>query len=213
MSRRWWWAWLCAALALIFLLQGLLVVIGWSEVADQRVNALVAGTWQPTIGLYCKFWALLGGIEATTLLAIGLFVYLRRQGFKREAWALLAFPLAILLESLYRHFVAQPPPPNAHGDGWSLAMLLPGHERANTFPSGHMLRTVLIYGLLAFVVARLAPASRLRQTITPLVGILVIVMAASRLYLAVHWQSDVVGGAALGGTALVAAIMWMERPG
>ena len=37
-------------------------------------------------------------------------------------------------------------------------------------------------------------------------------MAFDRLYLDVHWESDVIGGLLLGAIALVAATVWLDRP-
>jgi membrane-associated phospholipid phosphatase len=37
-------------------------------------------------------------------------------------------------------------------------------------------------------------------------------MAFNRLYLDVHWESDVLGGVLLGAIALLAGTVWLDRP-
>jgi undecaprenyl-diphosphatase len=75
-----------------------------------------------------------------------------------------------------------------------------------------MVRTVLVYGLLAFVVRRLAPWPLLRNLAIPAAIVLIVVLAFDRLYLEVHWESDVLGGILLGAIALVSATVWLDRP-
>ena len=65
------------------------------------------------------------------------------------------------------------------------------------FPSGHTTMSVVAYGFLAFLVCRSlsAPVRLLIATSTAL-GIALI--ALSRLYLGVHWASDVIAGTSFG---------------
>lgn len=74
-----------------------------------------------------------------------------------------------------------------------------------------MTRGVLVFGLLAFLILRLGPErGALRRLAVPLALVLLLLLAFDRLYLAVHWESDVIGGILLGGTMLAAAISWMD---
>jgi undecaprenyl-diphosphatase len=41
---------------------------------------------------------------------------------------------------------------------------------------------------------------------------IIVIVAFDRLYLDVHWESDVIGGLLLGAIALVAATVWLDRP-
>ncbi|MDQ6918907.1 MAG: phosphatase PAP2 family protein [Candidatus Dormibacteraeota bacterium] len=159
-----------------------------------------------------RFIALLGGIELTGLLGLGLFIYLWRLGYRLGAVAAAALPLSSLVELVYKHTIYHPAPASlAHPDGPSFATLL---EKVGgpewSFPSGHMTRALVIYGLLAFVVVRLSNRPLLCRLALPVALGIVVLEAFDRLYLEVHWESDVIGGFLLGATFLAAAISWLE---
>jgi membrane protein DedA with SNARE-associated domain len=64
-----------------------------------------------------------------------------------------------------------------------------------SFPSGHSTENAVMYGFLAFLMARqLQPAWRLPVAVAA--GVFVALIAFSRLYLGAHWFSDVAGGLA-----------------
>ncbi len=74
----------------------------------------------------------------------------------------------------------------------------------NGFPSGHTQNTVTVWGYLAAVVARLTPPqprralTRPRRLFVGLAALLIILVPLSRLYLAVHFAHDLIGGYAIG---------------
>lgn len=76
------------------------------------------------------------------------------------------------------------------------------------FPSGHVLSLVVFFGLVTYLLS----GSRLGRTWRWLGGGfsagLLLAVAFSRLYLDVHWLSDVFGGFAL-GLAYLLAIIWL----
>ena len=191
------------------------VSLGWLNTADHDVEQALASAWDPPLHPVFQGIAVLGGVEVTSVVMIGLVIYLWRRGFRAEALVFVAFLAAEALEILYNSNLTHPRPPDsvAHADGPSLSILLePATGLHNSFPSGHMVRTVLVYGLLAFVIRRLAPWPWLRNLAVPLAIVLVVVMAFDRLYLEVHWESDVLGGILLGAIALVSATVWLDRP-
>lgn len=180
--------------------------------SDLDAAAAFKALYDPALLPVFRALALLGGIEMTTLVGLGLFAFLWRHGYRLGALATAALPVDTLIELVYKHTINHPGPPASlsHPDGPSLSELLERGPGGWSFPSGHMARTVVVYGLLAFVVQRLALRPALRRLAAPVAVLLVLVMAFDRLYLEVHWLSDVVGGLLLGTTFLAASISWLE---
>jgi len=206
-----------AVLAVVYLGLTLAVALGWLDGPDHTVARQLDTAWQPALQAPFHAIAELGGIELTTLLAAALIVVLYRRGFRSEAWGVaVAFVSAQVFEVFYKAQLFHPAPPasRSHGDGPSVTDLLnhglvTGH---NSFPSGHMVRAVLVYGLLAFAIRRLAPPGLARALALPIAVVIIVLLAFDRLYLEVHWESDVLGGVLLGAVALVAATVWLDRP-
>ena len=80
----------------------------------------------------------------------------------------------------------------------------------SSFPSGHSVHAFLLFGLLLWIVGELVESRVLRISIQGLLGIMILACGASRVYLGVHWPSDVIGGFVVGGFSLV-AIMSIRR--
>jgi membrane-associated phospholipid phosphatase len=75
------------------------------------------------------------------------------------------------------------------------------------FPSGHVLSLAVFFGLLAFLLVTLsAPRRRWRVSACLACGAAVGLVAVSRIYLDMHWLSDVIGGFALGTAYLLIAL-------
>jgi len=181
---------------------------------DRQVAQAMHDAWLPELHPALQAIAELGGIELTSLLMLGLAAYLLRAGFGSDAWVVGAFVVALVLEVLYRSFLHHPGPPSsiAQSDGPSLSTLLQGRTGGNSFPSGHVLRALIAFGLIAFVVRRLATAPLVRLLALGVAILVVIAVAFDRIYLDVHWESDVIGGLLLGGIALLAGTVWLDRP-
>jgi undecaprenyl-diphosphatase len=170
--------------------------------------------WQPSLHALFQLIAELGGLELTAILMVGLFFYLLRSGFRSDALVVLVFMAANVLELIYKYTLYHPGPPRslAQVDGPSLTHGLISQSLFNSFPSGHVIRAVVVYGLLAFVVRRLAPSPLARSLAVPVAVALIVLVSFDRIYLDVHWETDVMGGLILGAIALLAGTIWLDRP-
>jgi len=75
-----------------------------------------------------------------------------------------------------------------------------------SFPSGHTLLAVIFGGVLIYLIGLWVKPVLLRRSIQVTIFAAVIMMGASRVYLGVHWPSDVIGAYALGAMALIGLI-------
>jgi undecaprenyl-diphosphatase len=201
-------------LSVAFVAMTIAITAGMFTTLDHQVAQAMHSIWQESLHRLFQLIAELGGLELTTILMVALFIYLWRGGFGADALVVGAFIGAVALEVLYKSLLYHPGPPFSlsHSDGPSLTTLIEGNRLGNSFPSGHVVRTVVTYGLLAFVIRRLAPSRVIRALAIPLAIAVIVLMAVDRLYLDVHWESDVIGGLLMGGIALVAATVWLDRP-
>jgi undecaprenyl-diphosphatase len=74
------------------------------------------------------------------------------------------------------------------------------------FPSGHTAQAISCFGALAFVAWRLGTPRRVLVVGLTVAAAIVLAVGWSRVYLGVHWPSDVLGGWLLGATVLLVAV-------
>jgi membrane protein DedA with SNARE-associated domain len=79
-----------------------------------------------------------------------------------------------------------------------------------SFPSGYAMRAVLFYGLLGALILPWIGSWRNRVWIVVAEGVLVLLIGFSRLYLGVHYLSDVLAGYAAGAVWLACTITGVE---
>lgn len=83
-----------------------------------------------------------------------------------------------------------------------------------SFPSGHATAAMAVYGFLAYAVARDVPNARVRFELAFWAAVLIASIGFSRIFLSLHYTSDVVGGFLVGGFWLLVgfALAEIARP-
>ena len=67
-------------------------------------------------------------------------------------------------------------------------------ETGYSFPSGHAMASTAFYGLIIYIVHEKVENKILRNTICIMLGLLILLISISRIYVGVHYTSDVIAG-------------------
>jgi undecaprenyl-diphosphatase len=76
-----------------------------------------------------------------------------------------------------------------------------------SFPSGHSMMSAVVYLTLGALLVRIHPKRRTKAYILTIAVITTLAVGVSRVYMGVHWPSDVLGGWTLG--AAWALLCWL----
>lgn len=187
---------LCSAA--LFLAVVRLVAGGGVESLDREVLLWLGRHRSPWLDGLAMAGAVLGSSAALwAVLALGTVILART----RHWWsvALLWIALAggrVLAGALKGAF--DRPRPGQGGEPLELLGQTFTYPRSSSFPSGHALTAVIIYGTLAYLVARIETGRTARRATLAAAAVLVMGIGFSRLYLGVHYPSDVIAGVLAG---------------
>lgn len=78
------------------------------------------------------------------------------------------------------------------------ALAVPPYESSASFPSGHTLNATVVLGLTAYLLVIWLRRKRWRTVVIVALGLFVVAMGLSRVFLGHHWLTDVVAGWAIG---------------
>lgn len=128
----------------------------------------------------------LGGTPVLVLLTLAVALQLWINGHARRAlFAIVAVGGAQILSEALKALIGRPRPD-----------IVP-HEVAvysASFPSGHAMLATAAYFTLAFILAAEISRTRNRTGLYASAAVLAFLIGASRVYLGVHWPSDVLAG-------------------
>ena len=84
-------------------------------------------------------------------------------------------------------------------------------ESGYSFPSGHAMAAVCFYGLIIYLLYRSNIKKKYKIVIITFLTILILLIALSRIYLGVHYASDVIGGVVIALIYLVIYVTIIDR--
>ncbi|HEV2670460.1 MAG TPA: phosphatase PAP2 family protein [Gemmatimonadales bacterium] len=136
----------------------------------------------------------------TAGLLVAVILAARRETLLLQGW-IIALVGGEVLNAALKRIIQRPRPPHSvisSPESWS-------------FPSGHAMESLIGYGMAAYLIIVLVPAARARRgAIVLAAASLIVAIGFSRMYLGVHYFSDVIGGYTAGGLWLAMSISGVE---
>ena len=177
------------------------VIEGTADPIDRAISLAIHRIDFPALDRVMIFVTSLGaGVTLSIAVAVlaGYCVYRRER---RLALVLVANAIAeCAMNLVLKHSFARPRP--------NLFDEITRPE-SYSFPSGHSMSAMVIYGTIATVLIVLRP--RLRSIVIPTAAFLIVAIGFSRVYLGVHWAFDVLAGFAAGIPFVLAGIHLARR--
>jgi undecaprenyl-diphosphatase len=145
----------------------------------------------------------LGGVAVLTLMTLAVIGYLLLAGKRNAAIAVLAAVAGgLILSSLLKlGFHRARPDLVPHGSVVYTA----------SFPSGHSMMAAITYLTLGALLARVEATIAMKIYLLTLAVCLTVLVGVSRVYLGVHWPTDVAAGWAVGAAWALLCSLVMRR--
>lgn len=170
---------------------------------DSTIISWVQGLEAPLLTTIMKFFTIIGSgmpiVIITVIIMAILYLFL---GHRRELLFLFWVMIGTSLINKLLKLVFQRTRPTLHriaeASGYS-------------FPSGHSVAAFALYGALAFLIWKHVPTAIGRILIIILSSLFIAIIGISRIYLGVHYPSDVIGGYLMSACCLTVSIWLYQR--
>ena len=139
--------------------------------------------------------------SATILILICIILYILLKDKKMALIIMLNLAIVYLLNVIIKMIIARPRP--------DILRLV--YETGYSFPSGHAMVATGFYGFLIYIANKKIKNKALRRCITFLLTLLIFLIGISRIYLGVHYATDIIGAFMIGIIYLVIFINILKK--
>ncbi|MEA2902527.1 MAG: hypothetical protein QOH36_2414 [Actinomycetota bacterium] len=173
---------------------------------DRPVTEYVVSHRTPWLTAAMRVVTVLGStaVLIPMIVVVGLLAYRRGKGWRPLALLAAAQGGSIVLYDLVKVLVARPRPSIQ-----PLITTVTGYA----FPSGHATQAMAVFGALAFLASGWTTRWSAKVAQWTAAVVVTLLVGMSRVYLGVHWPSDVIGGWALGALWLAGLLMTIRAGG
>ena len=180
---------------LLFILVTVLVCNGLTKNIDNSVYNFIISFRCNFLDNYFKLITKLGNFTYI-IIVLGICVLFIRN--KNVVYLCLSMSLSVIFNYIIKHIIKRDRP--------NVLRLI--SQGGYSYPSGHTMISLCCYGYLFYYVYKYVKNKYLRISLLVLLSLIIISIPISRIYVGVHYFSDIVGGLLLGGVILFIVIRY-----
>lgn len=169
------------------------------NVIDTSVYSLITRMMSTNTTAVMIFISYLG--SAITLITLSIAFIMLLKNKKNASYIVLNLTLVFLLNRILKVIVARPRP--------SILRLVV--EDGYSFPSGHAMVSMGFYGFLIYLIWMNIKNKKVKYPLVIFLSLLILFIGISRIYLGVHYFTDVIGGFIIAIIYLVAFIKFIYK--
>ena len=182
----------------LFLIITVLVVLGLTKGFDEAIYSGVRYLESDFYDNYFIFITRFGDHSTIVILLILLLILFKE---KDRILIIVSSVTSVVSNQVIKHIVRRPRP--------DVLKLI--RQGGYSFPSGHSMIAVSVYGLLLYFVWKKVKNKCLKYCLSILLVLLILSIGISRIYVGVHYASDVLGGFILAVAELILIISFSKK--
>jgi len=166
---------------------------------DFHIITFVQSFENDTLTMIMKFFSFIGDTVPVIILTLGAAIFLYKVlHHRRELFLLIGTMIGSTLLNVVLKYLFQRTRPDIN----RLVF-----EEGFSFPSGHSMAAFSLYGIVTFLLWRHLKTRNGRGLLLTFNSLMILIIGLSRIYLGVHYPSDVIGAYAASGFWLF-TIVW-----
>lgn len=181
-----------------FIIITILVIFGYTSTFDDGIYNIVRSVSCSSLDSFFIIITNLGGHKFVIIATLFLIIL-----FRNKYSILLGF---LISNSAITNFIIKISIKRPRPDVLKLV-----HQGGYSFPSGHTMIAFALYGFLIYVVIKKVKNKILKYGLITIFGLIILLIGISRIYVGVHYASDVLGGAILSLLEVLFIIRYADK--
>ena len=178
-----------------FVIITLLVTTEHIEAFDELLYGIIHEIHNSPIDFFFIHFTHIGDTIPTICIAIVLLLIFSK--WKDRVLLSVSLGTTVAVNQILKHWIARPRPPLER------RLIKQG---GYSYPSGHSMVSLCVYGVLMYFVSTKVKNKKIKVAIMTLLTLIILLIGISRIYVGVHYPSDVLGGYLLSITILLIVI-------